>query len=211
MSSSVREIANQVSRSNEVVAEAVRRAAKADEAAQSLSIVSQSINDIIKLIQEIASQISLLALNATIESARAGEAGKGFAVVASEVKNLAHQTTTATKDIAKQIEAVQNASKDVSEVLISIKDAIAHVSQYSSGIASAVEEQSAVTNEIAVNMHAAAQGVEKIHTNIGEITTSTSSADNSTKEVLQASQTLSREAEKLSGEVSEFLQAIKAC
>lgn len=211
MSSSVREIANQVSRSNEVVAEAVRRAVKADEAAQSLSIVSQSINDIIKLIQEIASQISLLALNATIESARAGEAGKGFAVVASEVKNLAHQTTTATKDIAKQIEAVQNASKDVSEVLISIKDAIAHVSQYSSGIASAVEEQSAVTNEIAVNMHAAAQGVEKIHTNIGEITTSTSSADNSTKEVLQASQTLSREAEKLSGEVSEFLQAIKAC
>ncbi|MFN7225761.1 MAG: methyl-accepting chemotaxis protein [Holosporales bacterium] len=211
MSSSVREIASQVGRSNEVVAEAVRRTAKADEAAQSLTIVSQSINDIIKLIREIASQISLLALNATIESARAGEAGKGFAVVASEVKNLAKQTTKATEDIAKQIEAVQNASKDVSEVLISIKDAIGHVNQYSSGIASAVEEQSAVTNEIAVNMHAAAHGVEKIHANIQEITTSTHSADNSTKEVLQASQTLSREAEKLSNDVSQFLQAIKAC
>jgi methyl-accepting chemotaxis protein len=60
-------------------------------------------------------------------------------------------------------------------------------------------------------MHAAAHGVEKIHANIQEITTSTHSADNSTKEVLQASQTLSREAEKLSNDVSQFLQAIKAC
>jgi methyl-accepting chemotaxis protein len=55
------------------------------------------INDVVKLIGDIACQTNLLALNATIEAALAGDAGKGFAVVAGEVKNLAIQAAKATR------------------------------------------------------------------------------------------------------------------
>lgn len=66
----------------------------------------EHINEIIKIIQEISSQIHLLSLNASIEAARAGEAGKGFSVVAQEVQKLANQTDGSIKTISEAIDEI---------------------------------------------------------------------------------------------------------
>ncbi|MFH0701961.1 MAG: methyl-accepting chemotaxis protein [bacterium] len=82
-----------------------------DEQMKVLQKGSQSIENIIDAIKNIASQTNLLALNAAIEAARAGEHGKGFAVVAEEVKKLATQTSNSTELVKKEIDNIQKITK----------------------------------------------------------------------------------------------------
>ncbi|WP_426014039.1 methyl-accepting chemotaxis protein [Caulobacter sp. DWR2-3-1b2] len=85
-------------KSGQVVREAV-------EAMGGIEKSSQSISQIIGVIDEIAFQTNLLALNAGVEAARAGDAGRGFAVVAQEVRALAQRSADAAKEIKGLIRA----------------------------------------------------------------------------------------------------------
>ncbi len=64
-------------------------------------------------IDRIGRQTNLLALNATLEAARAGDAGRGFAVVAGEVKKLASDTRSATEQIARTIERLNEEARGI--------------------------------------------------------------------------------------------------
>ncbi|HIG72797.1 MAG TPA: HAMP domain-containing protein [Myxococcales bacterium] len=68
---------------------------------------SQSIGDVLSVIEGVVEQTNLLALNAAIISSHAGEHGRAFSVVAEEVKNLSDRTAGSTKEIASLIGEVQ--------------------------------------------------------------------------------------------------------
>ncbi|WP_418909859.1 methyl-accepting chemotaxis protein [Bacillus pinisoli] len=79
---------------------------------------TQSIHQILKAIDDIATQTNLLSLNASIEAARAGEHGKSFAVVATEIQKLAGSAGDSAKAIANIISDIQFQTVAVSEQLV---------------------------------------------------------------------------------------------
>ncbi|WP_454717120.1 methyl-accepting chemotaxis protein [Caulobacter segnis] len=116
---------------------------------------SQSITQIIGVIDEIAFQTNLLALNAGVEAARAGEAGRGFAVVAQEVRALAQRSADAAKEIKGLISAstaeVGKGVKLVGETgdtLREILTQVAEINELVGEIASSSKEQAVGLAEV---------------------------------------------------------------
>ncbi len=158
MSISISEISKQMSRTSSIATMAVDEAAVAKDAIAALVAMAKRIGEVVAMIDSIAGQTNLLALNATIEAARAGDAGKGFTIVAAEVKELAAQTTTATEDIARQVDEIQKATAKAEHSFGNIGRIVHDIHEAATVVAAAVEEQTAASQEIASNVERAASG-----------------------------------------------------
>jgi methyl-accepting chemotaxis protein len=204
MSASIREIAKNTNDAAGVAAQAVHVAETANVTVAKLGDSSAEIGAVIKVINSIAEQTNLLALNATIEAARAGESGKGFAVVASEVKELARETSNATEDIGRRIEAIQTDTQAAVAAISQIAGIIEQINDTQSTIASAVEEQTATTNEMGRNVSEAASGSNEIARNITGVAAAAAATTVGVGETLDLSAELARMSIELNDRVASF-------
>ncbi len=210
MSTSIGEIGRQLGEAMQVTTKTVGVVNDTDGKVRKLAEATKTINSIIGLIENIAEQTNLLALNATIEAARAGDAGKGFAVVAAEVKALATQTSSATSDIARQINEVQAATDESVASIHSIGQFVQEVNAAAKTSTTAVGEQDAATRNIARNIEEAAKNMNEVSDTIARVTQTSQSVGTASDQVLGAANNLTKQAETLHSGVDRFLAEVRA-
>ena len=207
---SIGEIGRQAAQSADLARQATSAAQQADGTMSDLSASAEQVGQVVELIQSIARRTNLLALNASIEAARGGEAGRGFAVVASEVKDLANQTSRATRDIADQIRAMQESTGASVTALRSIGTQIAQLETSAVSIASAVDQQTRAGQELARSIDIAARGTDAVSDLVGEVRETSLATGNAAAQVLASANDLEGQADMLSAKVDDFLAHIRA-
>ncbi|WP_374582957.1 methyl-accepting chemotaxis protein [Pseudoduganella sp.] len=179
---------------------AVRGGATVSEVVQTMGAINESsrkIVDIIGVIDGIAFQTNILALNAAVEAARAGEQGRGFAVVAGEVRNLAHRSAAAAKEIKEligdSVERVEAGSRLVGEAGVTMEEVV-----------SSVRRVTSIIGEIAMATGEQSEGISQISDAISQMDSVTQQNAALVEEAAAAAEALQQQAASLSEAVSVF-------
>jgi methyl-accepting chemotaxis protein len=161
---------------------------------------ARKIVDIIAVIDGIAFQTNILALNAAVEAARAGEQGRGFAVVAGEVRNLAHRSAAAAKEIKvlidDSVQKVEIGTSLVGDAGATMDDIVGRVK----GVTDIMAEISAAGRE-------QSSGIEQVNQAITQMDEVTQQNAALVEQASAASQAMQEQAAKLSELVGIFTLA----
>ncbi len=173
---------------------------------------AEATGKIVALIQKVADQTNLLSLNASIEAASAGDAGKGFAVVANEVKDLARETTEATKKIELQISDMQGFTRQSVGAIGQIIELMEGAHAINSAIAKAVEDQTQTSAKVFEATSDSTKMIADVTGNIGEASNMAAEVAGKASDLMRGISNISENAGKASRgalEVASHIEAVR--
>ncbi len=162
-----------------------------------LTVVSNSINNIVKVIDSIAFQTNILAINAAIEASRAGIYGRGFEVVANEVKSLAQKSIESSKEIevliSQAVDKITTSTENANttnSVMQEIIGVITNTNNFIDTIVDSAKEQ--------------VQSTESINLEIELLVKIANTNASATEQLIASTEQLASQAEMLSQTANDF-------
>ena len=156
-----------------------------------------TITDAVSAISGVADQTTLLSLNAAIEANKAGEMGKGFSVVATEIRRLSDRSIDSAGGIGGMVRDIQRATE--SSVVSMDKSS----EEIRLGI-ELVEDSTATMQEVNLNMGEISSRTEEIAVGVNQQAVSSTEAQQTITELLNASNIAAQAARQTSSAAYEL-------
>lgn len=148
------------------------------------------INELINVINNVASSTNLLSINAAIEAAHAGDSGRGFSVVAEEIRKLAETTAENARTISVTLNTMINGitgaserSKSTGQTVSGIIGEILDVADSLTQLTDSMHEMSVGSGQIIDAITNLKDISYQIKDSYGEISTSISSMEGILKQI----------------------------
>ena len=184
---------------------------KVEKIAEEIFLLSEhtsQIENITRLVGDLANQTNLLALNAAIEAVRAGEHGKGFAVVAGEIRKLADQSKASAEKINVLLMDIQKTTKSTVAVTKEGTKTVQEVKVHAQGaidsfanVRTAVDSAYKSAMEITLNVKQQAKAVKPVISAMSSLNAGAKQTADGIHETKEGVQKLKKIADNLQGMV----------
>ena len=178
---------------------------------------TQKIDEMVGVIENVATQTATLALNATIEAARAGEYGRGFTVVARRIQRLAisaKESVTNIKELLAEIGGIAGAGANaVAGDRASIETAEASLTDAAASLSAVVARLEGLTAEFADVTIASGnlnRTAEQVKERMRLVVEATSKAATGILEASGGTQNLGNAARQLAGTATNLTTVVTA-